>query len=44
MVRIIRSWFCKHDFMHIKTNEFSDRTVTTYMCKNCGWKRKIVTW
>lgn len=43
MIRVVRSWFCKHDFMHIKTNEYREGTVTTYMCKKCGWIRKIKT-
>lgn len=41
--RIIRSWFCKHDFIHIKINEYETGTVTTYMCKKCGWIRIIKT-
>jgi RNase P subunit RPR2 len=43
MIRVVRSWFCKHDFIHIKTNEYREGTVTTYMCKKCGWIRKIKT-
>ena len=43
MVRIIRSWFCKHDFIRVKNNEYPTCTVTTYMCKRCGWIRKITT-
>lgn len=44
MVQIIRRWFCKHDFIHVKTNEYTDGTTTTYMCRHCGWIRKVKTY
>ena len=32
MVQWIRRCYCKHDFMLVKRNEYSDGTTTTYMC------------
>lgn len=43
MIRWIRSCFCKHEFEFIKQNEDPVYTRTTYMCKKCGWIRKIKT-
>lgn len=43
MAMIIRRWFCKHDFIKVKNNEYPSRTVTTYLCKKCGWIRKVKT-
>lgn len=44
MIRYIRSLFCKHDFMLVAHNEYNNGTTTTYMCKHCGWIRKVKTY
>jgi hypothetical protein len=44
MISLIRRQFCKHDFMCVKQNEYRDHTVTSYMCKKCGWIRTIRTY
>lgn len=43
MIRYIRSCFCKHTFERVKQNEYPDRTITTYICKRCGWVRRVTT-
>ena len=43
MIRYFRSVFCKHKFIHVKRNEYRDRTIDTYMCEKCGYVRKIKT-
>lgn len=43
MIRYIRSCFCKHDFELVKNNEYPGGTTTTYLCKKCGWIRRIRT-
>ena len=44
MIQWIRRCFCKHDFMLVKKNEYTDGTTTTYMCKHCGWIRRVRTY
>lgn len=41
MIHIIRSWFCKHEFVHIEKVKYNDCIHDTFMCKKCGWIRKI---
>ena len=43
MIQWIRRCFCKHDFIKVKENEYTDCTVTSYMCKKCGWIRIVRT-
>ncbi len=43
MIHWIRSLFCKHDFIHVQTVKYLDCYVDTYMCKHCGWVRKVIT-
>ena len=40
MFNWIRHCLCIHDFEIVKQNEYPDKTVTTYLCKKCGWIRK----
>jgi hypothetical protein len=42
-MRYIRSLFCKHDFIHVKRNEYRGETVDTFLCSKCGWIRKVKT-
>lgn len=43
MINWIRRQFCKHEFIHVQKTVYADCVVTTYMCKKCGWIRKITT-
>lgn len=43
MINWIRRQFCKHEFIHIQKVQYADCVVDTYMCKKCGWVRKITT-
>ena len=43
MINWIRRQFCKHDFIHVQKVTYADCVVDTYMCKKCGWIRKITT-
>lgn len=51
MVTRIRQWFCKHDLERIEEAEFckstefersSPKKVVVYMCRKCGFTRKII--
>jgi len=41
IIRYIRTLFCKHDFEHVRHVAFSTGDVDVFMCKKCGWIRKI---
>lgn len=43
MINWIKMQFCKHDFIRVQEVEYLDCIVSTYMCKKCGWVRKIRT-
>lgn len=43
MFRYIRSIFCNHNFLHVKRNEYPDETVDTFLCRKCGYVRKVKT-
>lgn len=43
-INYIRSCFCRHDFIKVKQNEYTDGTTTTFMCSKCGWIRKVNTY
>ena len=43
MINLIREQFYKHEFELVKQNEYSFCTVTSYMCKKCGWIRTVKT-
>lgn len=44
MINWIRQQFCKHELELVKNNEYKDGTVTTYICKKCGYIRKVKTY
>lgn len=41
MIQWIRRCLCKHEFEEVKQNEYPDKTITSYICKNCGWIRRV---
>ena len=43
IIKYIRTLFCKHDFEHIRHVTFYTGEVDAFMCKKCGWIRKIKT-
>ena len=43
MIQWIRRCFCKHEFELIQRTAYEDCDVSVYMCKHCGWIRKIRT-
>lgn len=51
MIQWFRSWFCKHEFEHVNSTDiavcgmFNTNThyIDTYICKKCGWIRKVRT-
>ena len=44
MIRYIRSCFCNHDFVKVGTlTSYRYGITTTYLCKKCGWIRKVKT-
>ena len=43
MIQWIRQCFCKHEFELIQKKEHGVYIMTTYMCKHCGWIRRIKT-
>lgn len=43
MINWIRRQFCKHELELVKQNEYSTGTVTSYICKKCGYIRKVKT-
>ena len=43
MIQWIRRCFCKHEFESIQRTSYKDCDISAYMCKHCGWIRKIKT-
>lgn len=43
MIRYIRTCLCKHEFELANQVQYKDCVVRTYLCKKCGWIRKVVT-
>lgn len=43
MFNWIRRQRCKHEFIHVEKVKYKDCIVDTFMCKYCGWIRKIET-
>lgn len=43
MIHWIKQWFCKHDLAHVRAVEYTDCTVDSFICKKCGWKRRVIT-
>ena len=41
MIQWIRQCFCKHEFERVHKVSYNDCVVIAYMCKRCGWIRKI---
>ena len=41
MCNWLRKIFCKHDFERVKQNEYPTHTSTTFICKKCGYIRKV---
>lgn len=43
MIKWIRRCFCKHEFELVQRVTYADCVCASYMCKHCGWIRKIIT-
>lgn len=43
MLRYIRSVFCHHEFIKTCEDSYVEGKVVVYMCKHCGWIRKMKT-
>lgn len=43
MIQWIRRCFCKHEFELIQKTEHVGYDLSAYMCKHCGWIRRIKT-
>jgi hypothetical protein len=43
MINLIRRCFCKHEFIYVQKVQYKDCIVDTFICKNCGWIRKVET-
>lgn len=43
MIQFIRRCFCKHEFELIQKTEHVGYDLSAYMCKHCGWIRRIKT-
>lgn len=42
-IRYIRSLFCHHKFIKTCEESYQEGKVVIYMCKHCGWVRKMKT-
>ena len=43
IIRYLRSLFCHHEFIKTAESNFEEGDVAIYMCKHCGWIRKMKT-
>ena len=43
IIRYLRSLFCHHEFIKTTESSFGDEKIVIYMCKHCGWIRKMKT-
>lgn len=44
MFNWVRRQFCKHELEFVAQNNYSFGTMTTYICKKCGYVRKVKTY
>ena len=44
MINWIRQQFCAHEIELVKENAYSFGTMTTYICKKCGYVIRVKTW
>lgn len=43
MFNWIRRQFCNHELELVKQNEYPSFTITSYICKKCGYVRTVKT-
>lgn len=44
MINWIRRQFCKYELELVKQNEYGSGTTTTYICRKCGYVRRVDTY